>query len=149
MIAFFVGLWANPLFRRILIYAAIAAGALYALRIYGNRRFEEGYSKASVAAIVDAEKAAREKFEAERKALETERYELDARLGEIQTAAAQLKRDRAVLQTGLNKGIESLKGELTLREQDVCAVPVSMLADTIRRQLRAVRTAESSEPDSK
>ncbi len=146
MITFLVGMWANPLFRRIMIYAAIAAGAWYALRLYRNHVFDEGYSKGKVEAVVDAEKAARQKFEAERQAIEAERRELDARVAAAEAAAAQIRRDRTALKQGLDQGIQTIKGELSARDQQVCDIPASELDGAIRDQLLANRNLESGAP---
>lgn len=122
---FLLGLWANPVVRKIIIYAAIAAAALYALRWYGNKQFYIGKEEGRVAATVEIEKAKKAEWKAEEDRIAAERIKVATQQSEIMRSRQAITQTLNEIASKANQGKGAISGQ-------VFAVPDASLDAALR-----------------
>jgi hypothetical protein len=128
-----LALWANPLVRKIIIYAALGLGCLYAGRLWLNSHDSKVYQQGKMAAAVELEKAKQTEWAAKEKAMADQMKVLDA-------AAQQLENDRANLTRSLNETLAAIQKAKMQGAGAVATIPASELNSALRaisRQLAA------------
>jgi len=127
-----LALWANPLARKIALYAAVSLAIFFAVRWYSNRAYYQGMEQGRQAATTEIEKAKREEWKAESDRLAAEAGKIAASRIAVDAEAAEVRRSRAAMQTALSS---SLKLITSIREADnatVLAVPDADLVRAVR-----------------
>ena len=128
----FALLWANPLARKLTLYAAMAGVILLAWRWHSNkiREIEYWKGKASEAQIeLKAKQAEWDKREAE----------ITKTANTLQNAINASQRDRAAIQGNLSKGLAEIDSRLLGIAGTAESIPSSDLDKTIKRILIELR----------
>ena len=128
----FMALWANPLVRKITLYAAALLAIFLCLRWYGNREYYKGISTGKAAMATDIEAKVTERLKAEREQLAADRKTLDGDRIKVDAARAELARGRATLQTALTSSLERFTSTREADNATVMAIPDAGLVRAIR-----------------
>jgi hypothetical protein len=142
MLTLLASLWANPLARKLTLWAAIALAAGLALRWYGNRQWAQGEAQGRQTMAREMEKAKRAEWEARERELATAAADLDAEKHSLAAATEQIARDRATNKEILSVALERIRAERTNHYADAAAVP----DDRVWRDIRAVSGQLAAHP---
>lgn len=132
MLTLLASLWANPLARKLALWAAIALAAGLALRWYGNRQWARGEAQGRQTMAREMEKTKRAEWEARERELATAAADLDVEKRSLTAATEQIARDRANLSRSLNDALERIRAERMHNYADAAAVPDDRVWDDIR-----------------
>jgi uncharacterized protein HemX len=132
MLTLLASLWANPLARKLALWAALALAAGLALRWYGNRQWAQGEAQGRQTMAREMERQKRKEWEARERELATAAADLDAEKHSLAAAADQIARERANLSRSLNDALERIRAERTHNYADAAAVPDSVIWRDIR-----------------
>jgi DNA anti-recombination protein RmuC len=132
MIAWALSLLANPLVRRILLYAAIAAAVLYALRIYGNRQWAKGEAAGRQVVTREIEEQKREEWQKKEAAIAAAAESLEEERRVIRAVAEQLQKDRLSIVSDLERSLAQIRQERN-RQYESTAVVADDRLDTALR----------------
>jgi hypothetical protein len=135
-------LWANPLARKIILYAAITLGTLYALRQYGNRQWSKGEAQGRIGATQSIEKAKLVEWKAKEAAIAAGTATLDTEMRAIKAATEQLSQDRANLSRSLKASLAQIQRERSRQYESTAAVPDPLLWDALRAVSRELAAAQ-------
>jgi len=128
MFTWMIGLWANPLARKIIIYGAVLLAILYGLRLWGNKQWYKGESQGRQKMAIEMEKAKQAEWAAKENAIEAEKTALDAK-------KEQLEKDRITIYRSLNESLKATADANRRAVSTAVAVPDNQLNSAIRRQL--------------
>ncbi len=125
-------LWNNPFARKLLLGCAATLAIFYALRLWSNRVYSEGYRSGKTAGALETEKAAQEKRKAQQAAIEAEaaRVASDRKLVDAQTAT--LAQSRRQIETSLFRSLNELKQKREVDSAKVLSIPDSELDNALR-----------------
>jgi hypothetical protein len=133
---FLLGLWANPLARKAIIYGAIAIGILYGLRIWGNRQWQKGEIQGRQTMARDLEKQKQKEWDAREAAIKEQASSLAEAKTAIQTQTEQLAQDRNNLSRSLADARAQLQRERTNGYANAAGIPDSRIWDDLRTASR-------------
>ncbi len=142
MLTWLISIWASPLGRRIMLWAAIGLAAGLCMRWYGNRQWAEGETQGRQTMAREVERQKRDDWEARERELATAAADLDAEKHSLAAAAEQIARDRANLSRSLNDALERIRAERMSYYADAAAVP----DDRVWRDIRAVSGQLAAHP---
>ena len=127
-----VTLWNNPFARKVLLGCAALLAIFYALRLWSNRVYSEGYRSGKTAGALETEKAAQEKWKAQQTAIEAEaaRVASDRKLVDAQTAT--LAQSRRQIETTLSRSLNEMKQKREADSAQVLIVPDADLDSALR-----------------
>jgi len=125
-------LWNNALARKIIIGCAAGLAIFYALRLWSNRVYSEGYRSGKTAGALETEKAEQAKWKAQQDAIavESARVDGDRKLVDAQTAA--LAQSRQQIEKTLSRSLNEMKQKREADSVQVLSVPDSDLDDALR-----------------
>jgi hypothetical protein len=132
MIAFILGLWSNPLARKIIIYCAITLGILYGLRLWGNKQWQKGETQGRMAMGKDIEKQKQAEWKAKEAAIAQATKTLDEEKRSVLAATEQLRQDRVNLSRTLTDAQAAIQRERARAYANAAAVPDNRIWDDIR-----------------
>jgi len=132
MIAFLLGLWGNPITRKIIIYCAISLSILYGLRLYGNRQLAKGEARGRLTMGRDIEKQKQAEWKAKDAAIAQATKTLDDERRTVLAAAEQIRQDRANLSKTLSGSLAAIQQERMRQYANAAAVPDNRIWDDIR-----------------
>ena len=137
-------LWGNPLARKCILAGAALLAIFYALRLWSNRVYSEGYKSGKVAGLTEMEtkKNAEWKAKADAIAADAAKTAADRRALEAQTSA--LAESRRGIETALSRSLNQIS---TAREVNNAKV-VSVADSDLDAALRSV-SAELAAPKSR
>jgi hypothetical protein len=92
---FIKGLWANPLVRQVIIYAAIAAVAGIALWQWGNRQWMKGEIQGETQATKQIEKVKAAEWKTHEASIAVKQAQVELGLQSLQEARKQFETDKA------------------------------------------------------
>jgi hypothetical protein len=127
-----MALWANPLVRKIALYAAITLACLYALRLYGNAQWKKGEAKGRITATEAIEKEKIKEWKAKEDALILGAKEIGIEKQAVTEARIQVNVDRANLSRTLKDALAKLQAERGRQYENAVAIPDDKLWDAIR-----------------
>ncbi len=101
-------LWANPVARKIMLGAAASIAIFYALRLWSNRVYSEGFKSGKAAGLTEMEtrKNAEWKARADAIAVNAEKTAADRRALEVQSSA--LAESRRGLEAALSRSLKQM-----------------------------------------
>ena len=125
-------LWNNPLARKVIIGAAAGLAIFYALRLWSNRVYSEGYRSGKTAGALETEKAEQAKWKAQQDAIavESARVDGDRKLVDAQTAA--LAQSRQQIEKTLSRSLNEMKQKREADSVQVLSAPDSDLDSALR-----------------
>ncbi len=129
---FILTLWANPLTRKILIGAGISLAVFYALRLWSNRVYSEGFKSGKTAGLAEMEAAKSAEWQAKADAIAADaaRTAADRRVLEAETSAlADSRRQR---ETTLSRSLKQMNARKEADSAKVASVPDSDLDSALR-----------------
>jgi uncharacterized protein HemX len=132
MLTLLASLWANPLARKLALWAALALAAGLALRWYGNRQWAQGEAHGRQTMAREIERQKRAEWEARERELAAAAADLDAEKRSLTAATEQISRDRANITRSLNDALERIRAERMDNYADAAAVPDDRVWDDIR-----------------
>jgi hypothetical protein len=130
--AWVLAMWANPLFRKIIIYCAITLGILYGLRLYGNRQWAKGEAQGRLTVTKDIEKRKAVEWKAKETAIAQAAADLASEKASVAVAIEQLRADRADLSRTLNVTLAQIQRERIRQYANAASVPDNRIWDDIR-----------------
>lgn len=122
---FLVSAWANPIFRKVVLYAAIALAVLYAGYRWLNKHDSRIYQEGRESMAVELEKEKKAEWAAKEKTL-AESYL------SLQAATEQLAQDRSTIYRTLDEHLRTVKTAAQANSISAAAVPDSALDSAIR-----------------
>jgi hypothetical protein len=136
MIVWIIKLWANPLARRIIIYAAVIAAICYGMRLWANKQWAKGEAQGRQAIAQDIEKRKRAEWKAKEDAIAKDAANLITEKHAVEVAATQLSKDRSALTSGLKDSLSRIQKERNKDYEKTAVVPDDRL-DTALRSISA------------
>jgi hypothetical protein len=127
-----LGLWANPLARKIILYCGIALAVLYGLRLWGNKQWSKGEAQGRLTVTKNIEKQKAAEWKEKEAAIAQATKALDDERRTVLAAAEQIRQDRANLSKTLSDAQAAIRRERTRDYEAVNAVPDLLLWDAIR-----------------
>ena len=127
-----LALWANPLARKIALYAAVSLAIFFAVRWYSNRAYYQGMEQGRRAATTEIEKAKREEWKAESDRLAAEAAAIEGTRRTVGAEMAELRRSRAAMQTALSSSLKLITSTREVDNAQVLAVPDVDLLRAVR-----------------
>jgi hypothetical protein len=136
-------LWNNAFARKVLLGVAAGLVIFYALRLWSNRVYTEGYRSGKTAGALETEKAEQAKWKAEQDAITAEaaRVAGDRKLVDAQNAA--LAQSRQQIEKTLSRSLDEMKQKREADSVQVLSVPDSDL-DSALRAVSAVLAGAAS-----
>lgn len=131
----FLALWANPLVRKITIYAAIIAAIFYVLRLYSNRVYSEGFKQGKVAGAIDMERQKQTEWAAKEQTIAESAASLDSEKRSVEADKARLSQDRINLSRSLR---DALAATTQRREADYANVVAAVAPGDLDAGIRAI-----------
>jgi hypothetical protein len=132
MIAWALSVWANPLARKITIYAAITAAIFLSLRWYGNRQWAKGEAQGRQYMAREIERQKKEEWAAKEKEIAAAAGNIATEKRVVDAAAEQLIRDRSNLSRSLNDAMVRIQAERIKDYANAASVPDSRVWDDLR-----------------
>jgi len=132
MIAGILSLLANPLVRRILLYAAIAAAIVYALRMYGNAQWAKGEAKGRQVVTREIEEQKREEWKKKEAAIAAAAESVEEERRVIRAVADQLAKDRLSIVSGLERSLAVIRQERNRQYESTAVVSDDRLDAALR-----------------
>jgi len=129
---FLLSLWANPLARKIITYAAIIAAILYGMRLWGNKQWAKGEAQGRLSVAQDIEKKIRAEWKAKEDAIARDAASIATEKRAVAAAAEQLAVTRANLSRSLNTTLAAIQQERNHDYEKVAAVPSNLLDAALR-----------------
>jgi hypothetical protein len=129
---FLLGLWANPLARKIIIYAGIALAVLYGLRLWGNTQWSKGEAQGRLTMGRDIERQKQAEWKAKEAQIAQVAATVDAERSVITAASEQLRQDRANLSRTLSDARSAIQRERMSGYANAASVPDNRIWDDIR-----------------
>jgi hypothetical protein len=136
---FFTILWASAIFRKVLLYGAIAAGVLLALKWYANRAYYQGVEQGRVLGVTELVKAKEKEWAEKERALVAQKGDLDAQAQTLSAQQEALTKNKIAIKTDLNKSIAALRVDLNAKYVSLSSIPVTELEVAIQRSLAELR----------
>jgi hypothetical protein len=138
----FMLLLANPLARKILIYAGVALAIFYALRLYSNRIWDQGFREGKTAGTVELEKAKRAEWAGKQEAITAAGASLTQEKTSLSAQAAELARARRQIQASLDDSL----GLISFSAKENNAKAASIPGNQLDAALRALSTELAGAP---
>jgi hypothetical protein len=129
---FLLGLWANPVARRIIVYGAIALGVMYAGRLWLNKHDSRIEQEARIKVTQELGKSKEAEWKAKEAAIARAATDLSTQKASVVAATEQLARDRADLSRTLNATLAQIQRERNRQYANAAATPDSAIWDSIR-----------------
>lgn len=123
---------AHPLARKLMLYAGITLGILYALRWWGNRQWSEGEAAGRLKMSQEIERRKKAEWEAREKKLAAIAEDLDEEKGAIRTEKSRLSQERQNLSRSLSESLNAIREERTRQYENVAAVDSADLDGALR-----------------
>lgn len=130
--AWLLGLWANPLVRKIAIYLAVSLAILYGLYLWGNAQWRKGEQQGRVSVAIELEKKYREEWEAKSKQIEVAAATLAADRRTLDAQTTQLAQTRRQMQDALSATLKQISASREATDATVIALPADALDDALR-----------------
>jgi hypothetical protein len=106
-----LSLWSNPLARKIVIGLAAGLAILYALRLYSNRIYSEGYQSGKIAGAAETLKTKQAEWKAKETAIAVEAKTVADEKNAVKAAGESLSRDRANLSRTLQDSLAAIQAK--------------------------------------
>ena len=135
-----IGLWANPLVRKITIYAAIALAVLYCLRLWGNKQWQKGEQQGRQHVAADLVKQKQAEWKAKEDQIARDAANLTTEKASVKAATEQLAKDRANLSRTLSDSLTAIQRERMRQYADASGTPDSVIWDRIRTVSKQLAT---------
>jgi hypothetical protein len=134
MIAWILSIWANPLARKIIIYAGVIAAICYGLRLWGNRQWQKGETAGRQFVAAQLEKQKQVEWAAKEKAISAAAANITTEKQALVAAASQLAQDRATI----NLSLKSALAAATARKEANYATVANIRASDLDAAIRSV-----------
>jgi hypothetical protein len=106
-----LSLWSNPLARKIMIGLAAGLAILYALRLYSNRIYSEGYRSGKIAGAAETLKTKQAEWKAKETAIAIDAKTVADEKVAVKAAGESLSRDRANLSRTLQNSLAAIQAK--------------------------------------
>lgn len=136
-----LSLWANPLTRKIIIYAGITVAIFFALRWYSNRAYYQGMQEGRTAVTTEIEKARAAEWKVKADQLAAEATKIDAARQTVDAERDELARDRSIIKDALSRSLNEITLTQGVNNAKVDAVPATELDSALRAQSAKLATA--------
>ncbi len=129
---FILTLWANPLARKIIIGAAALLAVFYALRLWSNRVYSEGFKSGKTAGLAEMEAAKNAEWKAKADAIAADAAKTasDRKVLEAETSA--LADSRRQIEVTLSRSLKQVNERKEADNAKVASVPDSDLDAALR-----------------
>jgi hypothetical protein len=106
-----LSLWSNPLARKIVIGLAAGLAILYALRLYSNRIYSEGYQSGKIAGAAETLKTRQSEWKEKETAIAVDAKTVADEKMAVKAAGESLSRDRANLSHALQESLAAIQAK--------------------------------------
>jgi len=129
---FLLTLWANPLARKIAIYAAVGVGIFFALRWYSNRAYYQGMEQGRQAATTEIEKQKAAEWKAREDKITTAASAIKIEKAGLESERTDLNRLRSSLQNSFQQSLATIAASRENSYASVARVPDADLVRAVR-----------------
>jgi len=106
-----LSIWSNPLARKIIIGLAAGLTILYALRLYSNRIYSQGYQSGKIAGAAETLKTRQAGWKAKEAAIAADAKAVADEKKAVKAAGESLSRDRANLSHALQESLAAIQAK--------------------------------------
>lgn len=123
---------ANPLVRKLAIYAGIIAAILLFMRWYGNAQWKKGAEDGRKAAAAEISKQKEAEWKAKEEAIAASIASIEAEKSFLANAGERLIKDRANISRALKDGLAAVQAARNNDYENVASVPAVELDSALR-----------------
>ena len=125
-------LWGNPVARKIMLGAAALLAILYALRLWSNRLYSEGFKSGKATGLAEMETAENAEWKARADAVAAESAKTAADRRALEAQSTALAESRRGIQAALSRSLNQMNKRKEADNAKVASVPDSDLDAALR-----------------
>ncbi len=129
---FILTLWGNPIARRIILGAAALLAIFYALRLWSNRVYSEGFKSGKAAGLVEMETRKNPEWKAKAGAIAADVAKTAADRRAVEVEASALAESRRGIEAALSRSLTQIDKRKEAGNAKVATVPDSDLDAALR-----------------
>jgi hypothetical protein len=125
-------LWANPVARRIILSGASLLAIFYALRLWSNRVYSEGFKSGKSAGLVEMETRKNAEWKAKADAIAADATKSAADRRAVEVEASALAESRRGIEAALSRSLKQINDRKEADNAKVASVPDADLDAALR-----------------
>ena len=129
---FILTLWGNPIARRIILGAAALLAICYALRLWSNRVYSEGFKSGKAAGLAEMESQKNAEWKAKAGAIAADAAKTPGHRRAVEAEASALAESRRGIEAALSRSLKQMNIRKEAGNAKVAAVPDSDLDAALR-----------------